>query len=95
MVDLWLPEMKVVAAYLLAVLGGNNNPTADDLKAILGSGISLLPLYSFRSHSSWHSVFFSCQSGTLMRTAAWFILLIALLLSLFFVLRDCLVLVRS
>ncbi|GAB4824730.1 60S acidic ribosomal protein P2 [Ancistrocladus abbreviatus] len=29
--------MKVVAAYLLAVLGGNTNPSADDLKDILGS----------------------------------------------------------
>ncbi|CAN1133443.1 60S acidic ribosomal protein P2 [Linum perenne] len=29
--------MKLVAAYLLAVLGGNTAPTADDLKSILGS----------------------------------------------------------
>ncbi|CAN0897578.1 60S acidic ribosomal protein P2 [Linum grandiflorum] len=29
--------MKYVAAYLLAVLGGNTAPTADDLKSILGS----------------------------------------------------------
>ncbi|KAM7263752.1 hypothetical protein ACFE04_001435 [Oxalis oulophora] len=29
--------MKVVAAYLLAVLGGNNSPTAEDIKSILGS----------------------------------------------------------
>ncbi|KAK4607715.1 large ribosomal subunit protein P2B-like [Quercus suber] len=29
--------MKVVAAYLLAVLGGNTTPSADDLKNILGS----------------------------------------------------------
>ncbi|KAI0492707.1 hypothetical protein KFK09_026983 [Dendrobium nobile] len=29
--------MKVVASYLLAVLGGNINPSADDLKHILGS----------------------------------------------------------
>ncbi|WRX20204.1 hypothetical protein QQP08_012691 [Theobroma cacao] len=29
--------MKVIAAYLLAVLGGNTNPCADDLKHILGS----------------------------------------------------------
>ncbi|KAK4441280.1 60S acidic ribosomal protein P2 [Sesamum alatum] len=29
--------MKVVAAYLLAVLGGNASPSADDLKNILGS----------------------------------------------------------
>ncbi|KAK3408177.1 hypothetical protein EUGRSUZ_J00465 [Eucalyptus grandis] len=29
--------MKVIAAYLLAVLGGNTTPTADDLKDILGS----------------------------------------------------------
>ncbi|CAN1171464.1 60S acidic ribosomal protein P2 [Linum perenne] len=29
--------MKVVAAYLLAVLGGNNTPTAEDIKGILGA----------------------------------------------------------
>ncbi|PQP97990.1 60S acidic ribosomal protein P2B-like [Prunus yedoensis var. nudiflora] len=29
--------MKVVAAYLLAVLGGNTTPSAEDLKGILGS----------------------------------------------------------
>ncbi|XWS56329.1 hypothetical protein CRYUN_Cryun09bG0076500 [Craigia yunnanensis] len=29
--------MKVVAAYLLAVLGGNTNPSADDLNHILAS----------------------------------------------------------
>lgn len=44
MFDLW-SEMKVVAAYLLAVLGGNAAPSADDLKGILGCGNLL-------SHSS-------------------------------------------
>ncbi|XP_004297919.1 PREDICTED: 60S acidic ribosomal protein P2B-like [Fragaria vesca subsp. vesca] len=29
--------MKVIAAYMLAVLGGNTSPTADDVKKILGS----------------------------------------------------------
>ncbi|KAJ0083308.1 hypothetical protein Patl1_30463 [Pistacia atlantica] len=29
--------MKVIAAYLLAVLGGNTSPSASDLKDILGS----------------------------------------------------------
>ncbi|XP_059438286.1 large ribosomal subunit protein P2y-like [Corylus avellana] len=29
--------MKVVAAYLLAVLGGNTSPSADNVKNILGS----------------------------------------------------------
>lgn len=29
--------MKVIAAYLLAVLGGNTRPSASDLKDILGS----------------------------------------------------------
>ncbi|CAK7329326.1 unnamed protein product [Dovyalis caffra] len=29
--------MKIVAAYLLAQLGGNTSPTAEDLKTILGS----------------------------------------------------------
>lgn len=31
-------EMKVVAAYLLAVLGGNTSPGLDDVKDILNSG---------------------------------------------------------
>lgn len=31
-------RMKVIAAYLLAVLGGNTCPTAEDVKDILGSG---------------------------------------------------------
>ncbi|GAB2235857.1 hypothetical protein Drorol1_Dr00026300 [Drosera rotundifolia] len=30
-------KMKVIAAYLLAVLGGNAHPSADNLKKILGS----------------------------------------------------------
>ncbi|CAI9289914.1 unnamed protein product [Lactuca saligna] len=30
-------RMKVVAAYLLALLGGNTTPSAEDLKKILGS----------------------------------------------------------
>ncbi|WCJ34345.1 60S acidic ribosomal protein P2 [Euphorbia peplus] len=29
--------MKIIAAYLLAVLGGNESPTAADLKRILGT----------------------------------------------------------
>ena len=29
--------MRYVAAYLLATLGGNNSPTADDIKKILSS----------------------------------------------------------
>ncbi|OMO68284.1 Ribosomal protein 60S [Corchorus olitorius] len=29
--------MKVIAAYLLAVLGGNASPSADDIKEILGA----------------------------------------------------------
>ena len=29
--------MRYVAAYLLAVLGGNNSPSARDIKSILGS----------------------------------------------------------
>ncbi|KAK9170450.1 hypothetical protein Syun_002590 [Stephania yunnanensis] len=29
--------MKIIAAYLLAVLGGNTCPSTDDLKGILGS----------------------------------------------------------
>ncbi|KAJ9695148.1 hypothetical protein PVL29_010577 [Vitis rotundifolia] len=34
---LFRAEMKVIAAYLLAVLGGNTCPSANDLKDILGS----------------------------------------------------------
>lgn len=34
-------RMKVIAAYLLAVLGGNTSPSADDVKNILESGILL------------------------------------------------------
>ena len=30
--------MKYVAAYLLAVLGGNSNPTIKDIEKILGAG---------------------------------------------------------
>ena len=33
-------KMRVVAAVLLAQLGGKANPTADDVKKILGSGAS-------------------------------------------------------
>jgi len=30
--------MKVAAAFLLAVLGGNANPSADNIKDIIGAG---------------------------------------------------------
>jgi hypothetical protein len=36
--------MKVVAAYLLAVFGGNASPSAEDLKEIIGSGTLFLGL---------------------------------------------------
>lgn len=39
--------MKVVAAYLLAVLGGNTTPSAEDLKDILGSGTFAFPFLCF------------------------------------------------
>lgn len=39
--------MKVVAAYLLAVLGGSTCPTAEDLKNILGSGTHFRAFYVF------------------------------------------------
>ena len=29
-------KMKVVVAYLLVVLGGNNSPSSEDIKSILG-----------------------------------------------------------
>lgn len=31
-------KMKVVAAYLLCLLGGNASPSAKDIEAVLGSG---------------------------------------------------------
>ena len=31
------PEMRYIAAYLLATMGGNASPSADDVKQILGS----------------------------------------------------------
>lgn len=40
-------RMKVIAAYLLAVLGGNTSPTADDVKSILESGISAILVITF------------------------------------------------
>jgi large subunit ribosomal protein LP2 len=30
-------KMRLVAAYLLVVLGSNNNPNLEDIKSILGS----------------------------------------------------------
>ena len=47
--------MKVIAAYLLAVLGGNLTPSAEDLKQILGSGVHLDPAY-FLIHQILHSL---------------------------------------
>ena len=39
--SLYVDQMRYVAAYLLANLGGNNSPSADDIKKILESvGIS-------------------------------------------------------
>lgn len=45
-------KMKVIAAYLLAVLAGNTSPSADDLKDILGSGTLSLSL-SFWFWNFW------------------------------------------
>ena len=43
----WCTEMKVLASYLLALLGGNTSPSADDLKGILSSGmVSILFFFS-------------------------------------------------
>ncbi|KAL6327114.1 hypothetical protein AAG906_014358 [Vitis piasezkii] len=39
--------MKVIAAYLLAVLGGNGSPCANDLKSILGSGTLNILFFNF------------------------------------------------
>ena len=47
--------MKVVAAYLLAVLGGNTSPGLDDVKCILNSG-------SF-TNSLFFSYRFNCYIG--------------------------------
>lgn len=33
--------MKIIAAYLLAALGGNTTPSAEDIKSILESGYNL------------------------------------------------------
>lgn len=49
-------EMKVVAAYLLAVLGGNTNPGLDDVKSILNSGSYFTNYLSFTYR-------FICYSG--------------------------------
>lgn len=40
-------EMKVIAAYLLAVLGGNASPSAKDLKNILGCGKKVNSFFVF------------------------------------------------
>lgn len=40
-------KMKVVAAYLLAVLGGNTSPTARDIRTILASGLFSLSFSVF------------------------------------------------
>lgn len=48
-------KMKVIAAYLLAVLGGNAAPSADDLRLILGSGTHFFP-----SHYYLHIYFKTC-----------------------------------
>ncbi|KNA11182.1 hypothetical protein SOVF_137590 [Spinacia oleracea] len=37
--------MKIVAAYLLAALGGKASPAADDVKKILESGIFSRPFF--------------------------------------------------
>ncbi|KAK6139995.1 hypothetical protein DH2020_026269 [Rehmannia glutinosa] len=39
--------MKVIAAYLLAVLGGNASPSTDDVKDILSSGMSVYITYAY------------------------------------------------
>lgn len=43
-------KMKVIASYLLAVLGGNTSPSAADLKKILASGIVFFFLISLYIH---------------------------------------------
>lgn len=52
--------MKVVAAYLLAVLGGNASPSADDLKNILASGT----LFLFQIRITMHCFYLSCLLGS-------------------------------
>lgn len=49
-----LGRMKVIAAYLLAVLGGNTSPSAGDLKNILNAGTSFNFIYVllFFEHAS-------------------------------------------
>ncbi|KAL0390634.1 UNVERIFIED_CONTAM: 60S acidic ribosomal protein P2 [Sesamum calycinum] len=53
--------MKIVAAYLLAVLGGNTTPSAEDLKDILGSDqnfslTAIRQFYVFRPFDSLPAV---------------------------------------
>lgn len=40
-------KMKVVAAFLLAVLSGKASPNSADIKNILGSGFSSYQLFDF------------------------------------------------
>jgi hypothetical protein len=54
--------MKVVAAYLLALLGGNESPSAKDLKHILGSGLSFSHFACCFFFFFW--VLFSCLQRT-------------------------------
>lgn len=51
--------MRYVAAYLLAALGGNENPDAKDIKKILESvGIEADDTRLDKVQSSWHFVVF-------------------------------------
>ena len=56
--------MKIVAAYLLAVLGGNANPSASDLKKILSSGILSLSLSLLIDDNHFDSYAIACCDST-------------------------------
>lgn len=59
--------MKVVAAYLLALLGGNASPSAKDIEAILGSGAEHLWIFWSLTSSvllEW-AVSFLCRKDSL------------------------------
>ncbi|KAK6147177.1 hypothetical protein DH2020_018089 [Rehmannia glutinosa] len=53
--------MKVIAAYLLAVLGGNASPSTDDVKDILSSGMRVYTYAYVYIDRSWCFVLFGAE----------------------------------
>lgn len=88
-------KMKVIAAYLLAVLGGNTTPTADDIKNILGSGTFYRVFIFFVGFSSMNMfVLYRFMSGLMLYIIHVFLvfilLFLVLILNRFFIYRDLL-----